>query len=120
MNWSRAIRGFAIAMAECLLVCNIILLFDVIIVSIGLGAGFADADVVVYFVSLLLLLEGGMGLVIGGLLVVSAGPGMTKFGEVVFHGEAYTVQRYRRREGEARLLFLVSVLLMLIGYFMPV
>ena len=116
LNWSRALRGFAIVAVESLLVCNIILLLDIIIVSIS----FTDAGVVVYFVSLLMLLEGGMGLVVGGLLVVSAGPGMTKVGERIFHGEPYTVQRYRHREGEARVLFLVSVLLIVIGYLLPV
>jgi hypothetical protein len=116
MNWRRAVKSFAIVLLKALLICDIILLMNIIFVS----ALVVDAQATTYLVSTFMLLEGGIGLTAGGLLVVAAGPSLTKASQMLFHGKPYTVERYREREGEARLLFVLSALLMLIGYLLPV
>jgi hypothetical protein len=118
MDWHRAAKGFAVVLLRALLLCDIMFLLNIALVSLFLFD--AESAIYLYFVSLLFSLEGGFGLVIGGLMVVAAGPTWSKASQTLFHGEPYTTKRYHERERDARWLFLVSVMLLAIGLLMPV
>lgn len=94
----KKLRAATTVLAKTLLFSNIFVLLNIVIVS----SFMVDALIVTYYVSLLTILEGAVGLVIGGLTVISSGPSMTKVGEKVLHGEPYSAKRARQAEGTAR------------------
>jgi hypothetical protein len=100
---------------EALLLSNIVVLFDIIFISF-LTTNVAAA---IYMLSLVTLLEGGIGLVFGGLMVVGAGPTFSKIGEKAFHGTPYSARRARDSEANARVFFFFSAILIAVGFFIP-
>jgi hypothetical protein len=115
MNLRKSLRNLAVLSAEALLICNIFLLFNLVLVSLILP--YSD---ILYFVALITILEGGIGLTIGGFFVVAAGPTITKVSEKVLHGEPYSAKRARDAEARARLLFFFSFFLLAIGFLLNV
>lgn len=112
MNAREKLRVFFVLSVKSLLLCDILVLFNIIIVSFLAS----DYQVVLYYISLVTLLEGGLGLVIGGLSVVAAGPAITKVQEKLVHGQPYSTKRTRESEARARLFFFFSAYLIVIGF----
>ena len=100
---------------EALLLCNVLVLFNTIFVSFFIS----DVASAIYMISLITLLEGGLGLVFGGLFVVAAGPTVSKIGEKVFHGAPYSAKRARDSDANARVFFFFSVILIFVGFLIP-
>jgi hypothetical protein len=112
MKASEKLRVFFVLSLKALLLCDILVLFNIIIVSYLAS----DYQVVLYYTSLVTLLEGGMGLVIGGLSVIAAGPTITKMQEKLVRGQPWSAKRARESEARARLFFFFSAYLIVIGF----
>ncbi len=112
MKASEKLRVFFVLSLEALLLCDILVLFNLIIVSL-FASGY---PVVLYYTSLVTVLEGGLGLVLGGLSVVAAGPSITKVQEKLVHGEPWSAKRARESEARARVFFFFSAYLIVIGF----
>jgi hypothetical protein len=108
----RRLRGLVAITLEALLFSDIVVLFNFILISFFLS----DTQGVMYLVSLVTLIEGGLGLTLGGLAVIGAGPGVSKIGEKVFNRAPYTPERAKHAEGVARVFIFFSVILLAIGF----
>ncbi|WXG44522.1 MAG: hypothetical protein WED04_10900 [Promethearchaeati archaeon SRVP18_Atabeyarchaeia-1] len=112
MDRRRIAKELLIKTLEALLLCNILILVNILIISYLVN----DAVIVLALVSEITLLEGGVGLAMGGLFVLGAGPSATKVSEKAFHGPSYSTKRAREAEGRARLLIFYSAFLILFSY----
>jgi hypothetical protein len=112
MDWRRVSKAFLVRSVEALLFCNILILTNIIVIS----SIQHDVEVVLSLASLFTFLEGGIGLTMAGLFVVSSGPTITKFSEKTLHGLPYSTSRAREAEGRAQVFIFVSLFLILFGY----
>ena len=65
-------------------------------------------------VSLILVLEGGLGLTFGGVIAMYS-PVVSKVGEILFRSESWNQERRKTSEKQAQVLILVGLFLLLIG-----
>jgi hypothetical protein len=68
------------------------------------------------WVSFVLLIEGGLGLTLGGI-VASYSPVLSKFGEIVFRSEPWSKTRQKASEKQGQMLIVAGFLLLLTGLF---
>jgi hypothetical protein len=64
------------------------------------------------WVSFILLIEGGLGLILGGI-VASYSPVMSKFDEMVFRSEPWSMKRQRAAEQQGQILIITGLFLLL-------
>jgi hypothetical protein len=65
-------------------------------------------------ISLILVLEGGLGLALGGM-VASYSPVVSKIGEILFRSEPWNQERRKTSEKQGQGLIVVGLFLLLIG-----
>ena len=65
-------------------------------------------------ISLILVLEGGLGLTFGGMVAMYS-PVVSKVGEVFFRSEPWNQERRKTSERQGQVLILVGLFLLLIG-----
>jgi len=96
--------------ASCLIYSLIITLIDFVIVFLFTK----DFNQLLSSVSLILLLEGGLGLIMGGGAVMYS-PVASKLGEILFKSEPWNAKRQKEVEKQAQVLIFAGFLLLLIG-----
>ena len=96
--------------ASCLIYSLIITLIDFVIVFLFTK----DFNQLLSSVSLILLLEGGLGLIMGGGTVMYS-PVASKVGEILFKSEPWNAKRQKEVEKQAQVLIFAGFLLLLIG-----
>ena len=74
-----------------------------------------DLNRVIPQLSFALLLEGGLGLVVGGV-VASFSPAIGKISEGIFRSEPWDVKRQKEAEIQARLWIVTGICLVLAGF----
>jgi len=65
-------------------------------------------------VSLILVLEGGLGLTFGGVVAMYS-PVVSKVGEILFRSEPWNQERRKTSEKQGQVLIVVGLFLLLIG-----
>ena len=96
--------------ASCLIYSLIITLIDFVIVFLFTK----DFNQLLSSVSLILLLEGGLGLIMGGGAVMYS-PVASKLGEILFKSEPWNAKRQKEVEKQAQLLIFSGFFLLLMG-----
>ena len=96
--------------ASCLIYSLIITLIDFIIVFLFTQ----DFNQLLSSISLILLLEGGLGLIMGGGAVMYS-PVANKVGEILFKSEPWNAKRQKEVEKQAQVLIFAGLFLLLIG-----
>jgi hypothetical protein len=96
--------------ASCLIYSLIITLIDLVIVFLFTQ----DLNQLLSSVSLILLLEGGLGLIMGGGAVMYS-PVASKVGEILFKSEPWNAKRQKEVEKQAQMLILVGIFSLVIG-----
>ena len=69
---------------------------------------------IVLYLSLALLVEGGLGLTVGGA-VASFSPTVSKIEESIFHSKPWDAKRQREAEKQARTWIVTGIVLVLVG-----
>ena len=98
-------------MARCLVVSFIISLVSLVVIFLWTR----DSNTISGYVSLALLLEGGLSLVIGGV-VASFSHVIGKASEGVFHSEPWDAKRQKEAETQARTWIATGIFLVLAGF----
>ncbi|MCX8154145.1 MAG: hypothetical protein N3E52_06910 [Candidatus Bathyarchaeota archaeon] len=70
---------------------------------------------ITFALSLLMLLEGGVGLTIGGIVAFYS-PICTKISEILFHTKPWTAQRQKEAEKQARTWIITGLILMFAAF----
>jgi len=65
-------------------------------------------------VSLILVLEGGLGLTLGGVVAMYS-PVVSKAGEILFRSEPWSQERRKTSEKQGQMLIAIGLFLLLIG-----
>ena len=73
-----------------------------------------DLSQITVVVSLILLLEGGLGLTFGGAVAMYS-PIVSKVGEILFRSEPWNQERRKTSEKQGQVLIVVGLLLLLFG-----
>jgi len=73
-----------------------------------------DLSQITVVVSLILLLEGGLGLTFGGAVAMYS-PIVSKVGEILFRSEPWNQERRKTSEKQGQVLIVVGLFLLLIG-----
>ena len=94
--------------AKCLLLSLIIILVDFVILFFLAGR----LDEITYSLSLVMLLEGGIGLVIGGGAVLYS-PASAKLSEMIFHTKPWNAKRQKELETQIRAWIITGAFLVL-------
>ena len=97
-------------LASCLIYSLIITLIDFVIVFLFTQ----DLNQLLSSVSFILLIEGGLGLLMGGGAVMYS-PVASKVGEILFKSEPWNAKRQKEVEKQAQVLIFAGFLLLLIG-----
>ena len=102
------IRSILELLVSCLFYSLVVMLIDIVSLLVFLS----DLNQVAYFLSLLILLEGGIGLIVGGA-ISSNTPILSKMGEVFFHSERWDAKRQKEIEQKARVWIVTGLILVL-------
>ena len=93
------------------------LAYSIIIILVDFGVVFVfqrELSQVVYTMSFVALAEGGLALVVGGV-VASFSPAIGKIGGTVFRSEPWDAKRLREAERTARVWIVTGLFLFLLG-----
>jgi hypothetical protein len=96
--------------ARCL-VYSLIIMFATLIVIVLFTR---DSGQILAWVTLALLGEGGLAMVVGGVVAFFS-PSIGKIGEVVFRSEPWDAKRLREAEGTGRMWIVTGLFLFLFG-----
>jgi hypothetical protein len=91
--------------------------YSLIITSINLVILYLftqDLNQLLYYISLILMLEGALGLIMGGGATMYS-PVANKVGEILFKSEPWNAKRQREVEKQGQVLISVGFFLLLIG-----
>jgi hypothetical protein len=69
---------------------------------------------ILYIITLILLLEGALGLIMGGGTAMYS-PVLSKIGEILFKSEPWSAERRKEAEKQGHTFIVVGVLLLLLG-----
>jgi hypothetical protein len=97
-------------MARCLVYSVIIAFATVIVIALFTQ----DLSQILMLATLVLLGEGGLALVVGGVVAFFS-PTIGKIGEVVLRSEPWDAKRLREAEGTGRVWIVTGVVLFLLG-----
>jgi len=97
-------------LASCLIYSLIIVLVDFLVVLVFTR----ELSQLSYWVSFVLLIEGGLGLASGGI-IASYSPVVSKFGEIVFRSEPWSKTRQKTAEKQGQMLIAVGFFLLVAG-----
>jgi len=99
--------------ARCLLYSSIVILIDFVLIAFLLGG----LNKITYSLSFIMLLEGGIGLTVGGA-TASYSPLTAKIGEAVFHSKPWTAKRQKEAEAQARVWIVTGTILIIAALLM--
>jgi hypothetical protein len=99
-------RSILELLASCLFYSLVVILIDVVLILIFFG----DLSQVAYFLSLVILVEGGLGLIVGGAISLNT-PIISKMGEVFFHSKPWSAKRQKELETKARAWIVTGLIL---------
>jgi hypothetical protein len=102
------LRNMLRLVAMCSLYSLIISLIDIILIVLFAGG----LNQITYSLSFVMLLEGGIGLTVGGA-TVSYSPLTAKISETIFHSKPWTAKRQREVEAQARAWIVTGTILIL-------
>ncbi len=96
--------------ASCLVYSAIVTIIDAVIIL------FFTSQLVqiLYALSFVMLVEGGVGLVIGGAMA-SYSPSIGKIGEVIFRSKPWTAQRRKEAERQGATWIVTGAILVVVG-----
>ena len=94
--------------AKCLIFSFIIILIDFVILFLLAGG----LNEIIYSLSFVMLLEGGIGLVVGGGAVLYS-PASAKISETIFHTKPWSAKRQKELETQTRSWIITGVFLVL-------
>jgi hypothetical protein len=97
-------------LASCLIYSLVIALVDFLVVLVFTR----ELSQLSYWVSFVLLIEGGLGLALGGI-VASYSPVVSKFGEMVFRSEPWSKVRQKEAEKQGQILIVAGFFMLLTG-----
>ncbi len=103
-KWKTALEFIA----RCLLYSFIVILIDFVLIVLLAGG----LNQITYSLSFVMLLEGGIGLVVGGA-AVSFSPVTAKVSETVFHSKPWTAKRQKEVEAQAKAWIATGIILVL-------
>jgi hypothetical protein len=83
--------------ASCLIYSSIIILIDFVLILFFRQ----ELAQIVYSLSFVVLIEGGVGLTVGGAIVLYS-PLSAKMGEVILHSKPWDAKRQREAEAQAK------------------
>ena len=95
-------------LAKCLLYSFVIILIDFVILFFLVGR----PDEIIYPLSIVMLLEGGIGLVVGGGAVLYS-PASAKISEMIFHTKPWNAKRQKEVETQSRAWIITGAFLVL-------
>ena len=104
INWKTTLE----LIARCLVYSSIVILIDfVLIVSLSGGL-----NQITYSLSFVMLLEGGIGLTIGGAAALYS-PLVAKISETIFHSKPWNAKRQKDVENQAKIWIVAGIILIL-------
>jgi len=103
---SARIKPLLELMASCLVYSLIVMLID----SVALFFFLRDLNLVASSLSFVMLVEGGIGLTVGGAVVLYS-PTVNKLGEVIFHSKPWNAKRQKAAEKQANSWIATGVIL---------
>ena len=86
----------------------IIICIDAILIIVFFGG----TNQITYNLSFLMLIEGGMGLIVGGVVALYS-PSVAKINEVLFHSEPWNAKRQKEIEKQMEVLIVTGSLLLI-------
>lgn len=98
-------------LARSLLYSLVVILIDFVFLLAIQGS----LNQIAFFLSLLLLLEGGIGLTVGGAVAFYSPLG-AKMSEILFHSKPWTAQRQKEAEKQARTWIATGTILILASF----
>lgn len=98
-------------LARSLLYSLIVILIDVVLLFVIQGS----LNQIAFTLSLLMLLEGGIGLTVGGTVAFYSPVG-AKISEILFHSKPWTAQRQKEAEKHARTWIATGIILVLASF----
>lgn len=102
-----------------ILAASLVYALIVILVDVGLLLVFLrDISLIFYPLQIVSLTEGGIGLIIGGL-IGSSSPSIAKIEETLFHTKPKRLDQLKDVQKRAKLWILTGVFLVLIAIFLP-
>ena len=102
ITWKNALRLFARFLLYSLIVISIDF---VLIVSLTGGM-----NQIIYTLSFIMLLEGGMGLIVGGATALYS-PSVAKISEVLFHSKPWNSKRQKEIETHMEVFIITGIIL---------
>ena len=93
-------------LASCLVYSFVVMLVDVVLILIF----WQDLSQVVSSLSFVLLVEGGLGLIVGGAIGLNS-PIISKIGEVFFHSKSGKAKSQKELEKQARTWIVTGIIL---------
>jgi hypothetical protein len=102
------LRNMLWLVAMCSLYSLIVSLIDIILIVLFAGG----LNQITYSLSFVMLLEGGIGLTVGGA-TASYSPLTAKISETIFHSKPWTAKRQREVEAQARAWIVTGTILIL-------
>lgn len=102
ITWENVLK----LIARCLLYSSIVILIDFVLIAFLVGG----LNQITYSLSFIMLLEGGIGLTVGGA-TASYSSLTAKIGEVVFHSKPWTAKRQKEAEAQARVWIATGIIL---------
>jgi hypothetical protein len=107
-------RGLLQTLAASLVYALIVILVDVGLLFVFLR----DINLILYPLQIASLTEGGIGLIIGGL-IGSSSPSIAKIEEALFHTKLKRLDQQKDAQKRAKLWILTGVFLVIIALFLP-
>ena len=86
----------------------IIILIDAILIVFLMGR----TNQIIYNLSFLMLIEGGMGLIVGGAVALYS-PSVAKINEVLFHSKPWNAKRQKEIEKQMEVLIVTGIVLLI-------
>jgi hypothetical protein len=96
-------------LASCLIYSLIIVLIDIVLILL-----FRQASEIASSLSFILLVEGGVGLTVGGITAFFS-PLAGKIEEVIFHSEPWSAVRQKETEKQARTWIVTGSILVIVA-----
>ena len=104
IHWKTKLLFFA----ELFLYSVIIILMDVLIIFLF----FWDGETFVYNLSLIMLIEGGLGLIVSSVLA-SYSPSVAKLCEILFHSKPYDLIQQKETEKQMKAAIVTALILII-------
>lgn len=94
---------------SCFIYSSIIILIDFILIAFFSGG--IDSQIN-YSLSFVMLLEGGIGLIVGGTVALYS-PSLSKMNEVFFHHKPWSYKRQKQIEKQVEPLIIIGLILVI-------